>query len=218
MIKAVIFDFDGLLVDTEIISFQIYEELLKEFHFSFTIEDYVKNYCGKTEEANISRFIETYHLPWTVNDGFCRVSKKEKELFDKGVALKKGAVELLSFLKENNIKIALATSSTRDRALKILEQHAIIHYFHAFVFGPELKRGKPYPDIFQIACDKLQEKPEDSLVLEDSENGIKAAYSANIPVICIPDMKIPAQKYLAMATASLDSLADVINFIYRRKK
>lgn len=213
MVKAVIFDFDGLLADTEIISYKIYKDVSEEFHFSFSIEEYVKNYSGKTEEANVSRLIETYHLPWNVEDGLRMVWTIEEKMFGEGVELKRGAKELLSFLNDNHIKTALATSSTKDRAMKILERHNITHYFDVFVFGPELERGKPYPDIFQITCNRLHEKPEDCIVLEDSENGIRAAYSANIPVICVPDIKMPEQKYLDMTKATVDSLEDVMEYV-----
>ena len=94
-----------------------------------------------------------------------------------------------------------------------MRQHNIVEYFDEFVFGNEVKKGKPNPDIFLKACDKISVNPEECLVLEDSESGIHAAYSANIPVICIPDMKVPNQYYLNMTKAVLSSLEEVIYYL-----
>ena len=213
MIKAVIFDLDGLLIDSEIISYKIYKEILHQFGHNFTIEEYTQNYSGKTEVKNVTNLTNTYSLPWTIEKGLESVYKIENRLIAQGVDLKYGAKELLSYLKDNNFKIAIASSSTRDRALTILKQHHIVEYFDDFVFGNEVEKGKPNPDIFLKACDKLSEKPEKCLVLEDSEAGIQSAYSANIPVICIPDMKVPNQHYLDMTKTVLDSLEEVIYYL-----
>lgn len=213
MIAAVIFDLDGLLVDTEIISYQIYKEMLSEYGYEFTREDYAKNYSGKSELSNIAYLIETYKLSWTIEEGLGRVRILENRFLSQGVDLKPGARELLSYLKENGYKIAIASSSTEDRALNMLRQHHIIDYFDEFVFCSEVQKGKPNPDIFLKACEKIMEKPENCLVLEDSEAGIQAAYNAGILVICIPDMKKPAKQFLDKTTAVFDSLDKVILYL-----
>lgn len=214
MVKAVIFDLDGLLVDTEMISFEIYKRLLEKYDISFSLTDYVQNYSGKTEENNVARLIEVFNLPWSLSEGLEMVFALEKQLLQKDVGLKKGAMNLLNELKKKDVQIALATSSIKERAFQILSKHNLIDYFDVFVFGPECQHGKPYPDIFQIACEKLGAHPEECLVLEDSENGIQAAFSANIPVICIPDMKKPDKKHLKMTVAILNSLDEVIGYLY----
>ena len=213
MVKAIIFDFDGLLVDTEIVSYKIYKELLQQYGYTHTKEEYAQNFSGKTERKNVENLIETYHLPWTLEEGLKKVLEVETRLLSQGVDLKCGVKELLHFLKENDYKIGLATSSTKDRALNILRQHSIIGYFDSFVFGNEVEKGKPNPDIFLKACEKLNENPKNCLVLEDSEAGIEASYSANIPVICIPDMKKPAMQYLDKTVAVYETIDNVINFL-----
>lgn len=215
MIKAIIFDFDGLLADTEIVSYKIYKELLQQFGYTYTEEEYAQKFSGKTEVKNVENLIETYHLPWTLENGLKNVLEVETRLLSQGVDLKHGVKELLHFLKENEYKIGLATSSTKDRALNILRQHGIIDYFNIFVFGNEVEKGKPNPDIFLKACEKLNENPKDCLVLEDSEAGIEASYSANIPVICIPDMKKLAMQYLDKTAAVYETLDKVIDFLQK---
>lgn len=209
MKKAVIFDLDGLLIDSEIISYNMYADLLRKYQFRFSLERYARQYSGKNEVTNMQNLIFTYHLPITLEQGLSYVSALEKEYFAKGVPLKPGARELLRFLKHSKVKILLASSSTRERALFVLAQNGIESYFDAMVFGPEIEHGKPAPDIFIKAREKSGEASGDCLVLEDSEAGIRAAYAAGIDVICIPDMKRPDGAFLSVAAAVLPSLLDV---------
>lgn len=216
MIKAIIFDLDGLLINSEVISYQLYQELLNKYGYSFTIEDYAQNYSGKTELGNMEAFVNNYQLPISVQEGLDYTLSREKEYFIKGVSLKPGARELLDYLKKNRYKIALASSSTRERALYALVQHGIDRYFDEMVFGTEVERGKPNPDIFLKACGKLKVDPEKCLVLEDSEAGIQASFSAQIPVICVPDMKKPSIKYQKMTEMILSSLLEVIFYLDKK--
>ena len=199
MKKAVIFDLDGLLIDSEIISYKMYADLLQKHNLRFTLDTYARHYSGKNGVTNMQNLIFTYHLPISLEKGY----------FAEGVPLKPGARELLHFLKRRNIKILLASSSTRERALSVLAQHGIENCFDAMVFGPEIAHGKPAPDIFIKAREKSGEASADCLVLEDSEAGIRAAYAAGIDVICVPDMKRPDGAFLSVAAAVLPSLLDV---------
>lgn len=213
MIKAVIFDLDGLLIDSEIISYKIFQEILDRYGHGFSMDEYAQNYSGKTGIANMQTLIWTYQLPLSMEGGLELAEIIEKGFLDQGVALKKGAKELLSYLRACHYKTVVASSSTKDRALKILEQHGIVGDFDGFVFGDEVEKSKPDPEIFLKACIKVSEKPEHCLILEDSEAGIQAGFSAHIPVICIPDIKLPEQGYLDKTEAVLDSLEDVIDYV-----
>lgn len=209
MKKAVIFDLDGLLIDSEIISYKMYAKLLQKYNLRFMLENYVRHYSGKNGVTNMQNLIFTYHLPIALEQGLAYVDALEKDYFAKGVPLKPGARELLNFLKRRKIKILLASSSTRERALFALAQNGIEDAFDAMVFGPEIEHGKPAPDIFIKAREKSGEASADCLVLEDSEAGIRAAYAAGIDVICVPDMKRPDGAFLSAAAAVLPSLLDV---------
>ena len=173
--------------------------------------------CFKVGAASyMQAIIARFGLPISVAQGTALVSAQEKMYFARGVPLKTGAKELLVYLKQKGYLIALASSSVRARALEALSQHGIASYFDAMVFGAEVARGKPHPDIFCKACDKLHAAPEDCLVLEDSEAGIQSAFSAHIPVICIPDMRQPGTAFQDMAQAVLPILTDVIDYLERR--
>lgn len=217
MKTTIIFDLDGLLIDSEIISYHLYQDLLEKYGYTFTVEEYAHNYSGKTGVGNMETLIRIYHLPITVDEGRAFTKAREKVYFENGVDLKQGARKLLEYLKSNQYKVILATSSTRDRALGVLDQNGVGQYFDGMVFGPEVERGKPYPDIFLKACEKAGEVLEHCLVLEDSEAGIQAAHSAGIDVICIPDMKLPEMKFRNMAAEILDSLEEVIPWLEGKK-
>lgn len=213
MIRAVIFDMDGLLADTEMNSFRKLGEIVEEHGGTFEKEVYIRDYCGQTELANVTRLIDTYGLPMSAEECLKLVLDKEAEAIREGVDLKDGSLELLNYLKDNGYHIAMATSSAKPRADLIVGPHDIMHYFEQVVYGPEVPRSKPAPDIFAKAVEKLGLKAEDCLVLEDSENGIRAAYAAGTPVICIPDMKMPRDEYKALCAAVLPSLHEVIDYL-----
>ena len=215
---AVIFDLDGLLADTEIISLKVYQELLKDFGIPFTEETYSREYSGHREEENVQRFLDTYDLPWNFDQTLEKVYELEARILDKGVNLKKGAKNLLAFLKREGIPIALATSSVESRARMILDSNGILSLFDHLVFAKDVKRSKPYPDIFLKACSDLNVLPENCLVLEDGEAVIEAAYRAGIPVICIPDLKMPAQSFLNKTEQVFQDLDAVRDYLESRKE
>lgn len=124
--------------------------------------------------------------------------------------MKEGLAELLTYLKAHDYKTVVATSSTRDRVDRILAQTGLIDYFDGSVCGDEVERGKPDPDIFLKACRKADVPPAQALVLEDSETGIEAAHSAGIPVICVPDMKYPAEEFAKKTYGIAESLSQVL--------
>ena len=165
--EAVIFDLDGLLADTEIISLKVYQELLRDFVIPFTEETYSRDYSGHREEENVQRFLDTYDLPWNFDQTLDKVYELEAQILAKGVNLKKGAKNLLTYLQKEGIPIALATSSVESRAKMILDSNGILSLFDHLVFAKDVKRSKPYPDIFLKACSDLREEGE-NVVLEIS--------------------------------------------------
>lgn len=216
--EAVIFDLDGLLADTEIISLKVYQELLRYFGIPFTEETYSRDYSGHREEENVQRFLDTYDLPWNFDQTLDKVYELEAQILAKGVNLKKGAKNLLTYLQKEGIPIALATSSVESRAKMILDSNGILSLFDHLVFAKDVKRSKPYPDIFLKACSDLNVLPENCLVLEDSEAGIEAASRAGIPVICIPDLKIPAQFFLNKTEQVFQDLDAVRDYLESKRE
>ena len=207
MIKAIIFDMDGLMIDSERVTFECYQERLKDMNLTMD-EEFYKTLLGKPIKGIYQRFYDVY------GNDIQDVHQLMAERFEtEGVPVKKGLVELLHYLKDNNYKTIVATSSNRDRVDKILAQAKITEFFDDSICGDEVTKGKPNPEVFLKSCQKLGVNVDEAIVLEDSEAGIQASYDANIKVICIPDMKYPEKQYEEKTFKILKDLTEVTVYL-----
>ena len=207
MIKAIIFDMDGLMIDSERVTFECYQERLKDMNLTMD-EEFYKTLLGKPIKGIYQRFY--FPIENVIQD----VHQLMAERFEtEGVPVKKGLVELLHYLKDNNYKTIVATSSNRDRVDKILAQAKITEFFDDSICGDEVTKGKPNPEVFLKSCQKLGVNVDEAIVLEDSEAGIQASYDANIKVICIPDMKYPEKQYEEKTFKILKDLTEVTVYL-----
>lgn len=217
MLKAVVFDMDGLMIDTETFNYQYFGGFYKERGYQLSRDDYYTCFTGRPIHMALDMVKEVSHLEHTYDDFFSYLEAHQQERINAIVPLKPGLEELLKYLKENNYKIAMATSSGLDRVYQLFRTYDVLSYFDAIVCGPDVKNGKPAPDIFLKACEKLSVNPSDALVLEDSEAGIEAGYRAACQVICVPDLKEPSERYRNMLTKMVTSLNDVIDYLKEDK-
>ena len=194
MIKAIIFDMDGLMIDSERVTFECYQERLKDMNLTMD-EEFYKTLLGKPIKGIYQRFYDVYGNDFPIENVIQDVH------------------ELLHYLKDNNYKTIVATSSNRDRVDKILAQAKITEFFDDSICGDEVTKGKPNPEVFLKSCQKLGVNVDESIVLEDSEAGIQASYDANIKVICIPDMKYPEKQYEEKTFKILKDLTEVTAYL-----
>lgn len=213
MIKAIIFDMDGLMIDSERVTFECYQERLKDMNLTMD-EEFYKTLLGKPIKGIYQRFYDVYGNDFPIENVIQDVHQLMAERFEtEGVPVKKGLVELLHYLKDNNYKTIVATSSNRDRVDKILAQAKITEFFDDSICGDEVTKGKPNPEVFLKSCQKLGVNVDEAIVLEDSEAGIQASYDANIKVICIPDMKYPEKQYEEKTFKILKGLTEVTAYL-----
>lgn len=213
MKKAIIFDMDGLMIDSERVTYQEYVKKLHMLgHDDFT-EDLYKHCLGKNKAGICKVFTDHYGDNFPMKEVWDDVHVWIDESLRNHVPKKDGLDELLQYLKTHGYKTIVATSSARVRVDEILKNAEIVDYFEDSICGDEVKHGKPDPEIFLTACQKLGVTPDEALVLEDSEAGILAAYNGRIDVICVPDMKYPELDYASKATKIVDSLKDVIDYL-----
>ena len=213
MIKAIIFDMDGLMIDSERVTFECYQERLKDMNLTME-EEFYKTLLGKPIKGIYQRFYDVYGNDFPIENVIQDVHQLMAERFEtEGVPVKKGLVELLHYLKDNNYKTIVATSSNRDRVDKILAQAKITEFFDDSICGDEVTKGKPNPEVFLKSCQKLSVNVDEAIVLEDSEAGIQASYDANIKVICIPDMKYPEKQYEEKTFKILKDLTEVTAYL-----
>ena len=213
MIKAIIFDMDGLMIDSERVTFECYQERLKDMNLTMD-EEFYKTLLGEPIKGIYQRFYDVYGNDFPIENVIQDVHQLMAERFEtEGVPVKKGLVELLHYLKDNNYKTIVATSSNRDRVDKILAQAKITEFFDDSICGDEVTKGKPNPEVFLKSCQKLGVNVDEAIVLEDSEAGIQASYDANIKVICIPDMKYPEKQYEEKTFKILKDLTEVTAYL-----
>lgn len=213
MIKAIIFDMDGLMINSERVTFECYQERLKDMNLTMD-EEFYKTLLGKPIKGIYQRFYDVYGNDFPIENVIQDVHQLMAERFEtEGVPVKKGLVELLHYLKDNNYKTIVATSSNRDRVDKILAQAKITEFFDDSICGDEVTKGKPNPEVFLKSCQKLGVNVDEAIVLEDSEAGIQASYDANIKVICIPDMKYPEKQYEEKTFKILKDLTEVTAYL-----
>lgn len=218
MIKAVIFDMDGLMIDSERVTFDGYKKVLEGYNKTMS-EEFYKTFLGKSIAFAKKETLALYGDDFPFEDVLKAVHLYMSTLFEtQGVPLKEGLIELLEYLKNHNIQTIVATSSHRSRVDTILKLASLESYFNDSICGDEVKRGKPFPDTFLNACKKLAVEPSETLVLEDSQAGIRAGYSANIRTICIPDLLYPDTEHQEYVCAIKNNLHEVIPFIETENK
>lgn len=212
-IKAFIFDMDGLILDTERIAFKSYKEALKEYGYDFT-EAFFLNLVGTnvklTKELCLNRYGSWFPFD-LLHENHNKIT--EEYIKKNGVPLKEGVNELIDYLKEKDYKIALATSSDREKAEYLLELVKIKDKFDYIICGNDIVNSKPNPEIFLKAAENLKVEPKECVVIEDSKFGVKAAVNAGMKVINVPDMKMPDSEVKSMAFKIFNNLLEVKDYI-----
>ena len=206
--KAVIFDMDGVLFDTENVYLDVWSKVFEKYGYTMTKEIY-SSVLGTGRENVKKTFLNYFGNDLPIDAMYKEKDENLAIVIDKGVPLKKGANELLIYLKENKYKIALATSATRNRALQQLGQADIEKYFDAIVTKDDIKETKPNPEIFLKAAKKLFMSPNDCIVIEDSSASIKAAFNAEITSIHVVDLKEADDEIIELCYRSFKNLNEV---------
>lgn len=212
--ELVIFDMDGLMFDTERIGHLAWERVAEKYQFSYSI-DITKRFIGRNHHAIMSVLKAEFGETAPVEMWHAESWKVRKEIYQENgtLGLKPGLIEILSFLRETNIKMAVASSSRHSDILHHLQHEGLFQYFDYVVGGDQVKESKPNPEIFLKPCDALNVLPKNAFVIEDSYNGFLAARRAHIPVIIVPDLVEPTQDVLEEATGVFPSLHEVKSYI-----
>jgi HAD superfamily hydrolase (TIGR01509 family) len=189
-IQAVVFDMDGLLFDTEALYRDATIAVARDAGHHLPLDFYLAT-IGLPGEATRARFAELFGAAFDF-DGFWAASKKRfEEATAAQLYLKAGVAELLDLLDELQLPRAIATSSRHEDARHHLDAHGLHDRFHAIVAHGDYVQGKPNPDPFLKAADRLGVDPALCLALEDSHNGVRAASRAGMMTVMIPDLLSP---------------------------
>ena len=216
----VIFDMDGVIVDSEAVYLAGYLHAARLY--DLPIEDMraaVGRAVGVVDAMERAIMTETFgHLPQFSLD---KTYKACRDYFNNAVEtgqidLKPGAAEILQSLRNKNIPVGLASSSPRTMIEKVLKRHGVLQYFDVVISGDMVQKGKPDPEIFLLCADALGipvSKYSETFVIEDSHNGIRAAYAAGMRPIMVPDQLPPTQEMREKAAVVLPSLTDAAQWL-----
>ena len=211
-IKAVIFDMDGVIVDSEPLHFEAHKKALEKFGIELSLEDYMDFGVAQGDDNLYEKAAQKFDIKIDKEE----ISKLKKriyrEIFDQKAELRVGVLELIKILCKK-YDLAIASSGTKDVVNHVVERFSLGDYFKVIVTGDDVERVKPYPDIYIKASQLLYASENECIALEDSETGVSAAKSAGIRCIAVP-CDFTRSQNLSKADLILDDLEEVTNKLF----
>jgi HAD superfamily hydrolase (TIGR01509 family) len=209
MLSAVIFDLDGVLADSEPCWSEIDTKLLAKYGVTYRGE-YHQNVVGVSYRLAVEFYKKAFGLSVPTEEMMRRRGEIATEFFANRIGLFPNVKEVLEELRQMKLHLAVATSSVSASARPFLDRHQLTGFFDVIITGEEVEHGKPAPDIYLCAADKLGSPAETCLVIEDALPGVAAAKAANMRVAAIPDTRfVDPREYEKKADDVLDSLKEL---------
>lgn len=217
-IQAVLFDMDGLMLDTERLTISAWDWTGEQMGFG-PLGYLVFKTLGMNRKGSEEVFRREFGDRLTWEQLSEPTNRYFHEYFAKqGVPVKDGLFPLLAYLKEKGYRRCVVTSTSEKTARAELEQAGILPWFDGMVCGNMVTHGKPAPDIYLLAAERMGLEPAHCLALEDSPNGIRSAFAAGVNPVVIPDLVEPDEEILGKAVARLQSLAEVSALLEKLEK
>lgn len=211
-IKAVIFDMDGLMVDTEPLYLQAFNFALSSYGKHLTEEENTKRYIGTPDIDGAKNMVVRFNLPISALELVEMKQAKARELLKTTLNPQPGLIDLLNDLRKGGYKIAIASSSRFENIKTIISSLGVTGSIDQLASTEEVENGKPAPDVFLKAAEKLGVNSSECLVLEDSPKGVQAGKAAGMRVFAIPSQYTKDQDF-SMADRVLANLSEVFDLI-----
>ena len=209
-IKGILFDMDGVILDTEKLYTRFWQEAANALGYPMTKEQ-AMGLRSLNREFGAAKMQSYFDVPVNYEE----VRNKRIELMNafiekEGVELKPGIKELLSYLNEKGIKTAIATSSPIERTEKYLASVGLTGAFDKLISGYMVQKGKPEPDIYELAAKEIGFTPQECLAIEDSPSGLLSASRAGCYPVMVPDQDMPTPETESLLFAKADSLEKIV--------
>ena len=212
-VQAVIFDMDGVIFDSERLVIECWEEVAAKHNIPDIVEICMRVQGNNREETG-KRFREKYGKDFPYETYKKEVTALFLDRYGEGrLPMKPGVVEILKELRRNNIPLALASSTRSDIVKLEMAEANLLPYFDAVLGGDMVPHSKPEPDIFLKAAELIESDPSECLVIEDSHNGVRAAYRAGLRSIMVPDLLAVTDEMKEKATYVVKNLNEAISII-----
>lgn len=217
-LRAVIFDHDGTLVDSEGRHFELWQQTLEPYNIHFRAEEYIAEHSGIPTLQNAEVLVNKYQLPLSAQALY---EEKEKlvraSLHGEAFALIPGVLECMQAFQKADLLMAIATGAGKTEVTSSCEAHGFNQYIKAAATSDEVENGKPAPDVYLLAAKKLGVKPENCIAIEDSNNGLQAALAAGMPCLVVRNSWSAATTYTG-ASAVFNSITQAQNYILQLSK
>lgn len=215
--KAVIFDMDGVIFDSERLVLDCWEKVGEKYHIPNIRESFIE--CIGTNKEKTREIIYSHYGKEFAYDEFSREASVlfHEYVKENGLPVKKGVRELLQYLASEAVPVGLASSTRLAVVEEELRQAEIYNHFQVVMGGDQLKRSKPEPDIYLMTCEKMKIQPEYAYAIEDSYNGIRSSYSAGMMPVMVPDILPATDEMREKSLIILDDLTEVLDYFRKEK-
>lgn len=215
--KAVVFDMDGVLFDTEVLCMKSWMAVAKRNHLPL-MEEVFPKCIGLNSNDSRRIVLEAYGEDFDYPRFREQAALWQREYLERnGLPVKPGMEEILAWLKTSGYKVGLASSTRSSSVFSHLDQAGIRDSFSAVITGDMVEHSKPRPDIYLLACRELGVEPEEAYAIEDSPNGIRAAHAAGMKAVMVPDMIGPDEEMRRLSTIILKDLGEVLAYLKKEK-
>ncbi len=213
-IKAVLFDMDGLMIDSEPLHLQAFNKVFEKFGKHLSGEENSKRYVGIADVGVVEDMVNRFNLPISAHELLVEKQNAYKDILKNGLVTQPGLIDLLTKLHSSGYKIAIGSGSYRVQIEIVIEGLNISSFIDQYMAIDDVKAGKPAPDIYLLAAKKLAVDPAECLVLEDAPSGVSAAKAAGMICFAIPSKETKGLDF-SFADKVLGSLSEVFDLLSR---